>query len=850
MRKLADKKKLDENLFFENQNIVDIGLDTRFRQAFIDYSMSVLTDRALPDVRDGMKPGQRRIMYAMYEDGLVHTNAFRKSATTVGNVLGRYHPHGDSAVYGTMVRLAQDFSLRYPLVEGHGNFGSIDGDPPAAYRYTEARMSKIADEMMRDIDKDTVTFVPNFDNTRKEPTVLPSRFPNLLVNGTVGIAVGMASNIPPHNLGEVIDGTLYYMDNPDAPLSEIMKYIKGPDFPTAGLIYGSAGIYEAYATGRGKVTMRGRAEVDEENHRIIITEIPYQVNKSTMIQGMADKVRAKVIEGITEIRDETDMKNGIRVVVEYKRDANGQVILNQLYKYTTLQDTCAMNMVALVNGEPKLLTLKDILHHYIVFQEGVITRRTKFELDKAEKEAHIFEGYKIAIDNIDEVIKLIRASADIPSAKESLCARFGLSDAQAQAIVTMPLGRLSGLERDKIETHLRELYEKITELRGILADESKIRGIIRDEMMKIREKYADDRATEIIEAANEILIEDLIERHTCVITLTHTGYIKRQPLSDYTAQHRGGKGVIGMGTKEEDFIRLLTVADSHSNLLFFTSLGRVYSLKTYQIPESSRTAKGTNAVNILDLNEGETISDIIAVNEFPEDEYLVMVTRRGVIKRTRLSEYENQRKGGKIAITLDEGDYLIFTAITTDGDDFMLATATGLAARFESKKVSCIGRTGRGVRGIKLREGDEVRGAVIIKNDEEWKKTHRLVTVTERGFGKRMEFDLFEAKGRGIQGVICHKITDKTGLLTGIGVTEESDDILMMTDAAVLIRTHVDSIPEYGRAASGVIVMRVAETAKLVNFAVSKAEPEDEQVGEPQDDEIPETETTEVTVEE
>jgi len=824
---LAKQNKPDENLFFEDQKIVDVELNSRFKQAFIEYSMSVLIDRALPDVRDGMKPGQRRIMYAMYEDGLTHSNAFRKSATTVGNVLGRYHPHGDAAVYGTMVRLAQDFSLRYPLIEGHGNFGSIDGDSAAAYRYTEARMSRIADELMRDLDKNVVDFVPNFDNSRKEPTVLPSRFPNLLVNGTIGIAVGMASNIPPHNLREVIDGTLYFMDNPDATIPELMRFIKGPDFPTAGLIYGSSGIYEAYATGRGRVTMRSRVDIDEEGHRLIVREIPYQVNKSAMLEAMAEKVNNKVIEGVTEVRDESDMKNGIRVVIELRRDANPAVVLNQLYKYTQLQDTCAMNMVALVKGEPKQLGLKEILSNYISFQEEVITRRTQFELDKAEREAHIFEGYKIAIDNIDEVIRLIRASADIPSAKAALMEHFDLSEEQAAAIVAMPLGRLSGLERDKIEERLRELYARIGELKGILADPEKIRGIIRDEMGRIRDKYGDDRKTEIVEAEDEILMEDLIERHTCVITMTDGGYIKRLPVSEYTAQRRGGKGIIGMGTKEEDYITKVIVSNSHEHLMFFTNLGRVYCKKAYQIPESSRTAKGSNIVNILEVMEGEKISAIVPVPSLTFEGHIVMVTRRGVIKRTAMTEFEYQRRGGKIAITLEEGDELMFCDLAKEGDDIIIATRDGVAARFDLSKVRAVGRTAAGVRGIKLKEGNAVCGAAIIRGDVAWQKAHRLITITERGFGKRMSIDLFDAKGRGIQGVICHKITEKTGLLCGMDMVAEGDDLMMMTDEGIIIRTPAAGIPEYGRSAAGVIAMRISEGASLVNFAVSPASEED-----------------------
>ena len=572
---MKDKKNdlKDESLEFADQKIIPVNMEKEVKKSFIEYSMSVIVSRALPDVRDGMKPGARRVLYAMYEDNLTYDKPFRKSATTVGNVLGRYHPHGDLSVYGTMVRMAQPFSLRYPLVEGHGNFGSVDGDPPAAYRYTEARLARLSDEMMRDIDRDTVDFVGNFDNRRREPTVLPSRFPNLLVNGSVGIAVGMATNIPPHNLCEVIDGTICLMDNPNAELSEIMQYIKGPDFPTYGLIYGKNGIVEAYKTGRGHVMMRSRAEVDEENHRIIITEIPYMVIKSDLLKTIAEKVRDKVIEGLTDVRDESG-RAGMRIVIEYRRDANGHVILNQLYKYTKLQDTCAINMLALVNGEPKVLPLKAILSEYIKFQEEVITRRVKFDLAKALHEEHIFEGYKIAIDNIEEVIKIIRSSADVAESRENLKNRFALSDEQAQAIVSMTLGRLSGMERDKVEARLADLKKQIEEYRAILADENRIKGIIREELLEIKRKFGDERRTELVDSQDEILYEDLIERHNCVITVSHAGYIKRQPASTYSAQRRGGKGIIGAGTKEEDFIENVIVADSHSNLLLFTNFGR------------------------------------------------------------------------------------------------------------------------------------------------------------------------------------------------------------------------------------------------------------------------------------
>lgn len=822
------KKDLkNEDLTFADQKIVPVNMEKEVKKSFIEYSMSVIVSRALPDVRDGMKPGARRILYAMYEDNLTHDKPFRKSATTVGNVLGRYHPHGDAAVYGTMVRMAQPFSLRYPLVEGHGNFGSVDGDGAAAYRYTEARLSRLADEMMRDIDKDTVDFVGNFDNRRKEPTVLPSRFPNLLVNGSIGIAVGMATNIPPHNLSEVVDGTIYLMDNPDASLAEIMQFIKGPDFPTSAIIYGKNGILEAYKTGRGRVMVRSRAEVDEDNHRIIVTEIPYMVNKSQLIEAMADKVRDKTIEGVTDIRDESG-RDGMRIVIEYRRDANGQVILNQFYKYTQLQDTCAINMLALVNGEPKVLPLKSILGEYIRFQEEVITRRVNFDLAKALREEHIYEGYKIAIDNIEEVIKIIRASADVASAKENLKERFALSDEQAQAIVSMTLGKLSGMERDKVEARLAELAKLIAEYRSILADETKIKGIIRDELLEIKKRFGDERRTELVEAEDDIEIEDLIERHDCVITLSHAGYIKRQPASTYAAQRRGGKGIIGAGTKEEDFIENVIVANSHSMLMMFTNRGKVHCRKAYRIPEASRTAKGTSIVNVLETEPGEKLTAVIPIDGFDENKYLVMQTLHGVIKRTKLSEFEYQRRGGKIAINLDEGDELIFVACTDGSADILVATHDGNAARFSESKVSVIGRTGRGVRAVKLRDGDFVIGAVVIEADEEWRKTHKIVSVTEGGFGKRVDFDQYEAKGRAIQGVLCHRLSGKTGKLCSVSCATEDDDIMIITNEGTIIRTPVADIPVYSRTASGVIVMRLAPGASIVNTTIAAAEAEDE----------------------
>ena len=846
---MSDEKR---NIEFADQKIVPINMEKEVRKSFLEYSMSVIVSRALPDVRDGMKPGQRRILYAMYEDNLTHDKPFRKSATTVGDVLGRYHPHGDAAVYGTMVRMAQDFSYRYPLVEGHGNFGSIDGDGAAAYRYTEARMAKISDELMRDIEKDVVTMVPNFDNRRREPSVLPSRFPNLLVNGSVGIAVGMATNIPPHNLGEVIDGTIYLMENPEATVPELMKFIKGPDFPTGATIYGTAGIYEAYMTGRGRVMVRANATVEEEKHRIIVTEIPYMVNKAMLVASIADLVKEKRVEGITNIWDESG-RNGMRIVIECRRDANCQIILNQLYKYSQLQDTCAMNMLALANGEPKVLGLKDILNHYITHQESVIVRRTQFELKKALREAHLYEGYKLAIDNIDEVISIIRASADTATAKENLKARFkgdgtsnldletrdglvefaasenaGLSDEQAQAIVTMPLGRLSGLERQKIETKLAEISALVVELRSILADENKVKAIIKDEMLEIKRKFADERKTEIVEAQDEILLEDLIERHKCVITMSHAGYIKRQPADTYTAQKRGGKGIIGMTSKEDDYVENVVTVDSHSHLMLFTDNGKVQVRKAYMIPEASRTAKGTNIVNVIDLQDDEKLTAILSVDDFEGEDYLVMVTRNGVIKRTPISEYAYQRKGGKIAINLDEGDKLVFVARTKGESDIIIATHNGIAARFNEGKVTVVGRTARGVRGIRLRDDDYVCGAAIIENNEEWQAENQLVFITERGYGKRVHASQFDAKGRGIQGVICQNVTEKTGKLCGISIVNESDDLLLITDTGTIIRTPAEGIPVYSRTASGVIVMRLSEEASLVNFTTSEKAEEEE----------------------
>ena len=834
-----------ENIEFKDQKIVEVDMEKEVKQSFIEYSMSVIAARALPDVRDGMKPGQRRIMYAMYEDHLTSDKPFRKSATTVGNVLGRYHPHGDSAVYGTMVRMAQDFSYRYPLVEGHGNFGSVDGDSPAAYRYTEARMAKIADELMKDLEKEVVDFVPNFDNRLKEPKVLPSRFPNLLVNGAMGIAVGMATNIPPHNLGEVIDATIYRMENPECSVTDLMGYVKGPDFPTSATVYGVNGIIQAYTTGRGRVMVRAKATVEEDNHRIIVTEIPYGVNKSVLCETIANLANEKRIEGITEMRDESG-RDGMRIVIEYRRDANGQVILNQLYKYSQMQDTCAINMLALVNNEPKVLSLPQILDLYIEHQKSVIYRRTQFELEKAKARAHIFEGYHIAIDNIDRIIEIMKTSASIPEAKQRLMAEFftvsykdgyenelgnirQLSEAQAQAIVEMTLGKLTGMERDKIEDELARLHAIIMELEGILADPAKIEQIIKDEMNEIKRKYSDERKTEIIAATDDIELEDLIEKHECVITMTNSGYIKRQPADTYSAQRRGGKGIIGMTTKENDFIERVVGVHSHSYLMLFTSKGRVHTRKAYQIPEASRTAKGTNIVNVLELFPEEKITSMISVEGFNEGEYLTMVTKKGVIKRTLLSEYEYQRRNGKIALRLDEDDELVFVMHTTGDKEIVLATKNGNAVKYAESNVRPMGRTARGVRGISLRGDDFVTVVAIVEEDK------KLVTVTENGFGKRTDFEDFRVmKNRGGFGVVCHNLSEKTGKLCSIATVSEDDDLMMITDSGTIIRTPVSGIPTYSRSAGGVIVMRLGDGQKLVNF--TRVPHEDENIEDEEQD--------------
>ena len=829
---MSKKPQYDpEEIRYPDQTIVTSPLVKEMEQSYIEYAMSVIKGRALPDVRDGLKPVHRRILYAMYEDNLTADKPFKKSATCVGDVLGRYHPHGDASVYDALVRLAQDFSMRYPLVDGHGNFGSIDGDPPAAYRYTEARMSKISDEMLRDIEKDTVNWDPNFDESRKEPRVLPSRFPNLLVNGSAGIAVGMATNIPPHNLREVINATICVLDNPEATLSDLMEHVKGPDFPTKGIIMGRSGIRAAYATGRGRVCVRARTEFEEfgqNRTRIIVTEIPYQVNKRQLIKNMADQVEDKRLEGISDIRDESD-RNGMRVVIELKRDANPQVVLNRLFAQTQLQTTFAINMLALVDdqSQPKILSLRHILDEYIAFQEEIIIRRTKYDLKKAQERAHLLEGLLIAQDNIDEVIRIIRSSYD--NAKENLMNRFGLDDVQAQAILDMRLKALQGLDREKLEAEYKELEERIAYFQQLLGSEEMLRGVLKDELSAIRDKYGDDRVTEIQDVEDEIDIEDLIEEEECVFTLTAGGYIKRTPASTYRTQRRGGKGITAMATKEEDYVDTVFTASTHDYILFFTNKGRVHRKKGYQIPEAGRTAKGTNLVNVLPIEQDEKVTAMIHLREFPEDRYLVMVTRTGTVKRIQLSSIFTARKAGIRAITLEEGDELI-TVRETDGEQaILIVTHDGMAICFKETDVRCMGRDACGVRGISLREGDFVVGAARAKYD------HQVLMITENGYGKRTEMDEYiRADGpqkRGGYGLKGYNVTEKTRCVVGVKVVNDNDDVLVINDAGVIIRMAVSGISTYGRTAQGVKIMNLEEGVKVISFARTDHEEEEEDTG-------------------
>ena len=828
-----------EEIRYPEQRIVESPLVPEMKQSYIEYAMSVIKGRALPDVRDGLKPVHRRILYAMYEDNLTSDKPFKKSATCVGDVLGRYHPHGDQSVYDALVRLAQDFSMRYMLVDGHGNFGSVDGDPPAAYRYTEARMSKLSDEMLRDIEKDTVDWDPNFDETRREPQVLPSRFPNLLVNGSSGIAVGMATNIPPHNLREVIGACLCVLDNPEAGLTDLMEHIKGPDFPTRGIIMGRSGIRAAYATGRGRIVVRARHDFEEfgkDRTRIIITEIPYQVNKRMLIKSMADQVEDKRLEGISDIRDESD-RNGMRIVIELKRDANPQVVLNRLFSQTQLQTTFAINMLALVqvNGQPqpKILSLRHIVDEYLNFQEEVIVRRTRFDLRKAQERAHLLEGLLIAQDHIDEVIKIIRSSYD--NAKENLMSRFGLDDVQAAAICDMRLIALQGLNREKLENEYKELEERIAYFNRILSDESLVRQILKEELTAIADKYGDGRITEIQDVEDEIDIEDLIEEEECVFTLTQAGYIKRTPVSEYAAQSKGGMGKKGITTREEDVVEEVFTASTHDYILFFTDTGKVYRKKGYQIPESGKTAKGTNIINILQVEQGERVQAMIHTRSIEEDgRFLFMVTRNGTVKRLPASTLKNLRNNGIRALRMDEGDRLI-TVRETDGKQrILIATHLGLAVCFDETDVRPMGRDAMGVRGIRLREGDYVVGAARAKPENE------VLSITERGYGKRTPVEEYRITNRGGIGIKNYMVTEKTGPVMGIKVVDGSEDLLLMTQSGILIRTHVDSIRLAGRATQGVIVMRFKEEGdRVISLALADRE-EPGETAEPREIEAPE----------
>ena len=823
-----------EDILYPDQKIIQSELVHEMQTSYIEYAMSVIVGRALPDVRDGLKPVHRRILYAMYEDNLTSDKPFKKSATCVGDVLGRYHPHGDASVYDAMVRLAQDFSMRYMLVDGHGNFGSVDGDPPAAYRYTEARLSKIANEMLRDIDKDTVDWDPNFDETRREPRVLPCRFPNLLVNGSSGIAVGMATNIPPHNLTEVINACVCVLENPDATLSDLMQHVTGPDFPTRGIIVGRSGIRAAYATGRGRVVVRARTETETWGHdriRIIVTELPYQVNKRQLIQNISEQVRDKKLDGISGLRDESD-RNGMRIVIELKKDANTQVVLNRLFAQTQMQTTFAVNMLALVDNQsqPKILSLRHILDEYLTFQEEIIVRRTKFDLKKALERAHLLEGLLIAEENIDEVIRIIRESYD--NAKENLMQRFSLSEVQAQAILDMRLKALQGLEREKLQNEYDELEQRIAYFRELLADPEKVKGVLRDELIAIRDKYGDARKTEIQDIEDDIDIEDLIEEEQCVFTLSHGGNIKRVPVDEYTAQKRGGKGVRAATLRDEDYVETVFTASTHDYILFFTDRGRCYRKKGYLIPEAGRTARGVNIVNFIQVEKDEKVSAMLHVREMDDDSFLVFATRSGTVKRMALSALRNIRTSGIRALTLDEGDELINVMRTDGQQNILMATHNGQAICFAETDVRAMGREAVGVRGIRLRDGDWVVGAEIAQPDA------GVLSITERGYGKRTPASEYirggeEPQHRGGSGMKNYNITDKTGPVAAVKVVHDSDDVLVVSDDGVIIRMEADGISELGRATQGVRIMRLSEGARVISVALTdRAESEDAPAGE------------------
>lgn len=804
--------------------IIERDIEAEMKTAYIDYAMSVIVSRALPDVRDGLKPVHRRILYTMYEDGLTSDKPYRKSATTVGDVLGRYHPHGDASVYDAMVRMAQTFSLRYPLVDGHGNFGSIDGDGAAAYRYTEARMSKIAETMLTDIEKNTVKFIPNFDDRLQEPAVLPAKIPALLVNGSSGIAVGMATNIPPHNLTEVINGIIKIIDEDEVTDEQLMQIIKGPDFPTGGVILGREAIKQAYTTGRGKITVRAEAEIEESSNgkqKIIVTSLPYQVNKAKLIENIANLVKEKRIEGIAELRDESDRENAVRIHIGLKKDANARVVLNQLYKNTQMQDTFGIIMLALVDGEPKVLTLRQCLDHYIDHRKHVILRRTQFDLDKALARAHILEGLKIALDNIDEVINIIRSSYD--DAKEKLMQRFGLSEIQAQAILDMRLKTLSGLQREKIEDEYNELMKLIAHLREILGSEKLVFQVIKEELIEVKEKYGDERLTKIVAAEGELNEEDLIKEEQMVVAFTHFGYIKRMPIDTYKSQRRGGKGITGIATREEDFVKQIFTTSTHDTVLFFSNKGKLYRLRGYEIPEEGRTAKGTAIVNLLSLDAGEKISAIIPISNFEDGKYLLMATRNGLIKKTALQEYNSTRKTGLLAITLKDDDELIDVRLTDGEDNVVLVTSKGMCITFDEKDVRPVGRSAQGVLGIRLDEDDFVIGMESILADN---KKATLLAITENGFGKRTELDEYRVQNRGGKGVITYKITPKTGNIVGIRVTNEDDDAMLITNSGTIIRIKVKDVSILGRATQGVTLMRTSENEKVVSIETLAPEEE------------------------
>ena len=847
---------------YEQQKIMQVDLEKEMKKSYIDYAMSVIVGRALPDVRDGLKPVHRRILYAMYEDGLTSDKPYRKSATTVGNVLGRYHPHGDASVYDALVRLAQPFSLHYPLIDGHGNFGSVDGDPPAAYRYTEARMAKLANYMLADIKKDTVDFEPNFDEERQEPVVLPSRFPNLLVNGSSGIAVGMATNIPPHNLTEVIDGICYVIDHPEAELDEICQFIKGPDFPTGGVIMGRSGIRAAYATGRGKIKVRAKTEIVElpnGKSQIQITEIPYMVNKARLVESMANLVKDKRVDGITNIQDHSS-REGMQIVVDIRRDANAQVILNQLFTYTQLEDTISMIHIALVPTgsagklQPRVLTLRQIIDQYVAFQKDVVARRTRFDLKKAQDRAHILEGLKVATDNIDRIIEIIRASKNEADAKVNLMAEpfwidqiallgivdgsehfeFHLDEPQAQAIVDMRLGRLSGLEQEKIRDEYNELENKIAGFEEILSSDANILAVVKQELQEIKQKYGDERHTEIANVADEIDIEDLIEEQECAYTLTHFGYIKRQPTSVYRAQRRGGRGVSAMSTREEDFAKDIFTASTHDTILFFSNRGKVYKLKGYQIPETGRSAKGMNIVNLLELETDEKITAMFPIKEFADDKFLFFVTKQGIAKRVVLSDLQNIRRAGLRALNLNEDDALVDVRLTDGEQNILIATHEGRAICFDENEVRAMGRTATGVRGIRLSEGDYVVGAARAR------KGAYVLSITENGYGKRTPVEEFTIHHRGGGGMMLHNLTAKTGLVAGIAVVDGDNDVMIITDDGVIIRTGCEEIRECGRGSQGVIVMRTGEDVKVISIARTSKEEEDEVSSEEEESGAPE----------